>query len=810
MNNILSDLRYGLRMLRKNPMYTTIAVVTLALGIGANSAIFSVVHATLLKPLPYPDAGQIVYVWTALSKEPDMQASMAPLNYDDLRRTSKSFDAYSAMRFSSFALTGEGLPESLGGIFVSGDFGRVVQTQPMLGRWFTNEEDVPGKDRVVVISHGLWQRRFANNPNIIGQPIQINGEAHTVLGVMPENFGFPSRGLDVWKPMALEAAKHNRGSSFLQTVARIKSGVSVEQARAESASIAQQILKDNASTMRDLAFNLVPLRKQLVGDLQQPLLVLFGAVFFVLLIACVNVANLVLGRATVRWKEISVRAALGASRWSLIRLLLIESLLLSTFGGLSGLLLASYGIEALFKLNPNVIPDAKSIGLNFTVVAFTFIITMLTGLFFGLIPAWQISKTELSQALRDNSRTASGASNLKLIRSSLVMAEIGLSLVLLISAGLLIKSFYKLIHVHPGFQPENLVATSISLPRARYQDEWQQAEFFRRTLEAIRALPGVQNVSAATNLPFSNSRGTTSFSVDARPTPNNTEGPVADNHEVFPNYFQTMGIPLKLGRDFTEADDRSHPGVVIINERAAQMYFPNENPIGKRLTIGTPEEEKLYGKAVSREIVGVIGNIKLLDLNAPHAAEIYVPAMQLPVGGMTLVVRGNIPSEQLINSLRTAVQSIDNQLPIRNPRLLSTSVENSVAAQRFIATLLLLFASIALVLALVGIYGVMNNMVTQRTQEIGIRVALSAQATNVLTLILGQGMKLIAIGLGLGLLASFFATRLLKELLYEVTTLDVTTFAIVAAVLAVVAILACLIPARRATKVDPMIALRCE
>jgi len=810
MQTVFQDLRYGTRVLRKNPTYTLLAVVTLALGIGANTAIFSVVYAMLLRPLPYPDSGQMVYVWAADSKKTDGQSSMAPLNFDDLRRTSKSFEAYSALRYASFALTGTGLPESLSGVLVTGDFDRVVQIKPTLGRWFTNEEDAPGKDRVVVISHGFWQRRLANNPNIVGQTIQINGEAHTVLGVMPETFGFPARGLEVWKPMALEAAKHNRGSSFLQTVARLKPGVNIEQARAEAASVAQQILRDNASTMRDLAFNLVPLRKQQVGDLEQPLWILFGAVFFVLLIACVNVANLVLGRATVRWKEVSVRAALGASRWRLMRLLLTESLLLSSLGGVSGLLVASYGIEAMFKINPNVIPDAKSIGLNLTVVVFTLALTMLTGLFFGLIPAWQISRTELSQAMRDNSRTASGAGNLKLIRNGLVIAEISLSLVLLISAGLLIKSFYKLIQVNPGFQPENLVATNINLPRARYQDEWQQADFFRRTLEAVRALPGVQNVSAATNLPFGNSRGTTSFNIDGRPTPPNTEGPQADNHEVFPHYFQTMGIPLKAGRDFTEADDRSRPGVVIINERAAQLYFPNENPIGKRLTIGTPEEEKLYGKAVSREIVGVIGNIKLLELDAPHYAEVYLPALQMPVAGMTLVVRGNIPSEQLINGLRSAVQSVDSQQPIRNPRLLSTSVENSVAAQRFIATLLLLFAGIAFVLALVGIYGVMSYTVTQRTQEIGIRVALGAQSSSVLRLILGQGLKLIGIGLGMGLLGAFYATRLLNELLYEVTTLDLTTFVIVAAVLATVAILACLIPARRATKVDPLIALRCE
>ncbi len=810
MQTLLRDIRYCLRMLRKNPGFTTIAVLTLALGIGANTAVFSVVNTLLLRALPYPQAEQIVYVWTADSKNPTGTSSMAPLNYDDLRRGSQSFEGYSAFRYTSYALTGDGSPEAISGVAISGDFGRVVNVAPILGRVFSNAEDVAGKDRVIVISHGLWQRRFAGNQNIIGQIVQLNGEPTEIIGVMPPQFGFPSSNVDAWKPLALDAAKIPRGSSFLQTVARLKNGVSVETARAEANSIAAQIVRANAKDVSDLVFNLVLLRKQLVGDIEKPVLILFGAVVLVLLIACVNVANLILGRATVRWKEVALRAALGASRWSLMRLLLMESLILSLVGGGLGLALAGFGIDAMLKLNPDALPRSKSIGIDGFVIAFTLGMSCLTGILFGLIPALHISKADLNQTLRENSRTASGAGGLKFLRNSLVVTEIGLSLVLLISAGLLLKSFWNLLQVNPGFRAENVVTTQINLPRARYQDEWQRAEFFRATLASVRALPGVQYASATTNLPFNNSRGATSFSIDGRPEPPNSDSPQADEHAIFPDYFRAMSISMKSGRDFTEADDRTRPGVIIINERLAQKYFPTENPLGKHITVGSPEEGKLYGKAVSREIVGVIGNIKLLDLDAEFQPEVYLPAQQMPEAGMALAVRGNVPAEQLINGLRKAVESVDPQIPIRNARLLETAVKNSLAPQRFIAGLLFVFAGIALVLALIGIYGVMSYTVTQRTQEIGIRMALGAQSSDVLKLILSQGGSLIGIGLATGLLVSYFVTRLLKSLLFEVPPLDISIFTSVVALLAIVALLACWLPARRAAKVDPMIALRCD
>ena len=806
MESLLRDVRYGCRMLWKNPGYTLIAVLTLALGIGANTAVFSVVNSLLLRPLPYPNSERIAYVWSS-NEQAKEEASLSPHNFTDLRTRSQSFDGHFAFRYTSFALTGGGLPESFNGITASADLGRVVGVAPAQGRWFTAEEDVPGKNRVAVISHGLWQKRFAGKP-IVGQEIQLNGEAHTVIGVMPPQFAFPSPNIDMWTPMALDLAKYQRGTSFLQSVARLKPGVTVAQAQAETAAIAQQIAREN--TFRDFGFKIKPLREQMVGEIEKPLWILFGAVVLVLLIACVNVASLLLGRATVRWKEISVRAALGASRWNLIRLLLTESLLLGVIGGLIGLLVAAFGIEWLVKLNPDASPNPKAVSIDRFVVVFTMLISVVTGAVFGILPAWQMTKTNLSQAMRDTSRSASGTGRLKVIRNGLVVLEIGLSLVLLVSAGLLLKSFWKLMQVDPGFRTENVVSANVSLPRAKYADAWQQAEFFRRTLEAVRALPGVETAAAVTNLPFNNSRGATSFGIDGRPTPPNTDGPVADNHEVSPDYFKAMGIAMRAGRDFTEADDRTRPGVVIINEKLAQLHWPGENPIGKRLTIGTPEEEKLYGKPVSREVVGVIGNVKLLELNAEFYPELYTPMLQTPSAGMSLVVRGKASAESLINGIRQSVSSVDPNQPIRRAQLLEAAVARSVAPQRFIAVLLAIFAGLAIVLAMVGIYGVMSYAVSQRTQEIGIRMALGARRFDVLRMIIGQGMKLVSIGVALGLAGALGASRVLASLLFGVNPTDGGTFAGVALLLIVVALVACYFPARRATKVDPMVALRCE
>ncbi len=810
MDSLLQDFRFAVRSMLKKPGFAVVAILTLALGIGANTAIFSIVNALLLRPLPYPDADRLVYVGGGDSKRPVELSSLSPLNFGDLRERSRSFDGYFAFRFANFALSGDGAPESLTGTVLTGDFGRTMKVEPALGRIFTSEEDAPGKNRVAVISHGLWQRRFAGSPDVVGKTVQLNGEPHQIIGVMPKAFAFPSENIDIWKPFGLNPANYNRGTSFLQSVARLKPGTSQARATTESNAIARDIVKENSNSLSDLAFNVVPLRRQMVGEIERPLYILSGVVLLVLLIACFNVANLTLSRATGRWKEITVRAALGASRAGLIRLVLVESVLLSLVGGLGGLALAKFGVQAMVAAYPRALPNASVIGVDPVVILFTFGVAVLTGIAFGIVPAWRISRTNLNQVLRENTRGASSGGGLKLFRSSLVVTEIGLSLVLLIGAGLLLKSFWNVIRIDPGFRAENVVTAHVSLPRARYDDPWKQNEFFRRTLETLRATPGMQNVSAVTSLPFSNSRAATSFAIDGRPQPQNANGPQADNHESYPGYFQAMGIRLRAGRDFLDTDDRAHPGVIIINERLAQVYFPGENPLGKHITIGTPEEEKYYGKAVSREIVGVIDNVKLLDLNAAFEPELYVPAMQMPNSEMSLVARGNVPAPELIAGLERAVQATDSQQPIRRPRELAAAVSGSVAPQRLVATLLLLFAGIALALAMVGIYGVMSYTVSQRTSEIGIRMALGATLEDVLKLILGQGAILILAGTAIGLVGAYLLTRLMQSMLFGVSPTDPATFLGISSLLIGVGFLACWIPARRASKTDPMNALRHE
>jgi putative ABC transport system permease protein len=505
----------------------------------------------------------------------------------------------------------------------------------------------------------------------------------------------------------------------------------------------------------------------------------------------------------------ALRSALGASRWSLVRLLLVESALLAMVGGALGLLLARYGVDALVAINPAGVPIRGKIPIGGYVITFTFLISLLAVAVFGLAPAWQATKTDLNQALRENGRSATGARRLKRMRGALVVAEISLSLVLLIVAGLLLESLWKLLNVDPGFRAENVVTCRIDLPSAKYPEDMRQAEFYRRLLEQARAIPGVESAGLVTSLPFSGSRGEGSFSIDDRPTPQ-ANRPSSDRHQVAPGYFAAMGIPLLAGRDFTDADDMEHPGVVIINEAAVRRFWPNENPLGKRITIGMGREAKLYGKEVSREIVGVVGNVKHEQLRDDFQPELYVPAWHLPALNMYLIVRGKAPPESLINGMRRAVQSIDPEQPIRRAQSLETAIARTVAPQRLLASLLGFFAGLALTLAMVGIYGVMSYSVAQRTQEIGVRMALGAESRDVLKLIVRQGMTLALIGVGLGLPVSFASTRLMKSLLFGVSPYDLLTFVAIALSLTMVALLACLIPARRATKVDPMVALRVD
>jgi putative ABC transport system permease protein len=809
MDLIIKDIRYGIRSLLKQPGFTAIAMITLALGIGANSAIFSVVNAVLLRSLAYPHAEQMVYVLEGRVSDAKFQGSFSPQNFFDMRTRNHSFDYYSALSFVSFTLTGEQQPEAVNGVLASSDFGRVMGLAPALGRWFTADEDVPDKENVALISDGLWKRHFGTDPQVLGKSIQLNGEHYTIIGVMSPDFNFPNPNYEVWAPLALDSSKYDRTHGFLQVVARLKANVTVEQARADLQSIEEQIKRENPSWGRGLIVKVMSLRDYRFGDLDRPLMILLGAVALVLLVACVNVANLMFGRATAKWKEMALRSALGASRWSLVRMLLVESVMLAAVSGGLGLLLANYGIDALVAINPAALPTPEKITIDGYVIAFTFLISLLAVVLFGLAPALQVTKTDLTQALRENSRSATGARRLKLMRGSLVVGEICLSLVLLASAGLLLESLWRLLSVSPGFRAEHVVTCRIDLPPAKYPDDKAQADFFRGFLKEAQAIPGVETASLVTSLPFSGSRSTSSFSIDGRPSEQANE-PSADRHQVAPGYFAAMGIALLAGRDFTDADDMEHPGVVIINDAAAKRFWPNENPLGKHLTIGMGQEVKLYGKPISREIIGVVGNVKHEQLKDDFQPEMYIPAWNLPSQSMTLVVRANAPPESLINSMRQAVQSIDPDQPIRRAQTLQTALARTVAPLKFVAVLLALFAGLALTLAIIGIYGVMSYAVTQRTHEIGIRMALGAQYQDVLKLVMGQGVILTLTGTGLGLTCALALTRVMASLLFEVKPTDAITFAVVSISQAIIAMLACYIPARRATKVDPLVALRYE
>ena len=810
MERLLQDLRFAARGLIKAPGFALAAVITLALGIGANSAVFSVVNALLLRPLPYPNSERLVHVWRTEQADPTRELPFSPPNFTDLRNRCQSFDSFFCYSYVSFTLTGDGAPDALSGVTASADFGRVIGTPPALGRVFAADEDQPGKNHVAIISDGLWKRRFAANPQVVGQEIQLNGEPYEIIGVMPPEFRFPNSTIEVWTPIALDISKFKRGTHFLSTLARLKPGVSIAQARAELQNLGEQFTAEFPDFGRNAGFNPEPLREHLVGDIEKPLMILFGAVVIVLVIGCVNVANLMLGRATARWKEIAVRSALGASRTSLVRLLMTESGCVAVIGGAAGLLLAMYGVEALTAINPDAIPNREGISVDGFVVGFTFLISLATGLLFGLAPALQATKIDLSQALRESSRSSTGARRLKTIRSGLVVSEISLSLVLLVSAGLLSRSFWKLLQVNPGFQAENVVTCPISLPQTRYPKEWQQADFFRRTLEQVRQIPGVQSAGFATSLPFSGSRGHSSFAIDANPTPPDVNGPEANRHQIAPGYFAAMGIPLLAGRDFTDSDDIPHAGVVIINQACANRYWPDLDPVGERLTIGMGQEVSLYGKPVSREIVGVVGNVKHEALREEPQPEMYIPAFQLPALTMTLIVRGGLPAETLVTGVRRAVQSIDREQPIRRAQLLTSAIARSTAEQRFTTTLLLVFGGIALMLALVGIYGVLSYSVTQRTQEMGIRMALGANRRDVQRLVIRQGLTLALIGAAIGSAASLAATRLMSSLLFGISAADPITFSAVLLGMLVVSFAACYVPARRAAGVNPIVALHYE
>ncbi len=822
MTNLFQDLRYGLRMLMKKPWVTLIAIFTLTLGIGANTAIFSVVNAVLLRPLPYEQSDRLVYL-----NESSRQMSMISIsypNFSDWRAQNQVFEKLGVFNFSSYNLTGSGEVERIPAGQMSADLFAALRVNPALGRIYTNDEDKPGGPPIVVLSHGFWQRRFGGDPKILNQTLLFNGRGYTVIGVMPPGFQFPSR-VDIWVPVGQlsdQPSWQQRGNHpGLNGVARLKPGITIEQARAEMDRIAAILEKQYPQSNNGNGVIIRPMLDVFVGDIRPALWTLLVAVSFVLLIACANVANLLLARAMTRQKEMALRVALGASRWRIVRQLLTESVLLSILGGGLGLLLAHWGVKLLISINPNGIPRSREIYLDWHVMAFTFGVSIFTGIIFGLAPALQASKADVQDALKDTARTMTAGR--RWVRSGLVVAEMAMTLVLLIGAGLLIRSFYRLMQVDPGFRYDNLLSFSINLPQGKYPNDQQEIDFYDRLVQKISSLPGVQGVGLASGLPLGNNRWQTSFKVEGQPEPPPGQMPLMEACVAGADYFKTMGIQLLRGRYFTEQDDQKHlteeklrglddnqrsiagVNVIIIDEEFARRHWPNDDAVGKRIKWGNDPRNPVI------TIVGVVKRVKMDGLDRDsNRVQGYFHHRQLSYSGMTVVIRSSVEPNQMVAAAREQVRAIDSEQPVFAVRTLEAIRSDSIAPERLNLTLLGIFAAVALALALVGIYGVMSYAVSQRIHEIGVRMALGAQPRDVLKLVVRQGMKLALIGVAIGLVAAFALLRLMERLLFGVKAADPLTFMMVALLLIAVAMMACYIPARRATKVDPMVALRYE
>ena len=812
--NTLHDIRYAFRMLLKRPGFTVIVVLTLALGIGANTTIFSAIDAVLLNPLPYKDPERLVVIWETNKRlGPEMwdRNEAAIGNFLDWRSNNRIFDQLGALFDTSINLTGIGEPQRIRSCVVTTNFFQVLGVQPMLGRSFVPESETPGSPFTAIISHDLWQRLFNSDARVVGKSLTLNAHQVEVVGVMPPGFAlqFPiNMQVDLWVPFVIDVADpdyHDRSNNFLYTVGRLKQGVSQEQAQTEMNLIASQLQQQYPESNAEKGIRVVALQKQIVGHVESYLYILFAAVGFLLLIACANVAGLLLARVTARHKEVAIRMAVGASRWRLVRQLLTESMILSALSGLLGLLLAYGGVKLLVALTPSEVPRLHEIGLHVPVFLWTLAISVVTGVLFGLAPAVQASKPDLNTALKESSGRNPGSFQGSGLRSLLVVSEVAVALLLLVGAGLMTKSFFRLQRVDPGFDATNVVSMNIALPTSKYREQ-QVLTFYDQLIERVKNLPGVKSVAGINPLPLSNTNVSSRFVVEGAPFVALADRPFAGVRVITPDYFQTMSIPQLKGRSFTAQDRKNSPNVIIVNEALASRYWPNQNPIGKR--IGFFEEDP--GKQEWREIIGVVGNVKSKAIEIDVIPEAYFPYQQVPENFINLVVRTASDPASMVPAIRSQVLSVDKDQPVSDIMTMEQRVAKSVAAKRFVMFLLGAFSILALGLAAVGIYGVMAYLVTQRAQEIGVRMALGAQKRDVLRLVVGKGMVLAIIGTAIGLVASLALTRLMRSLLFEVTPTDGLTFVIVSVVLLTVALLACYIPARRATKVDPLVALRYE
>jgi len=806
MDVILQDLRYGIRKLVKNPGVTAVVVLALALGIGANTAIFSVVNAILLHPLAFKDPGRIAMVWMDNRKLGVDQDWHSYLNFLEYKNGSQTFEDIAAFNDRSFNLTGAGDPIRVLGAWATASLFPVLGVDPILGRAFTSDEEEPGRDLVVVLSHGLWQRRFGADPQIIGQQISLNGKNRTVIGVMPASFRFPDKDAELWVPLSPDAQlRNNRNALWLKAVGRLKPGVTLEQARADMGTIAGR-LEQQYDFMSGYGVNLVPIHDQVVGSVRPAMLVLLAAVALVLLIACANVANLLLVRAAAREREIAVRAALGAARGRLVGQLLTESIVLATAGGVAGLLIAVLGLRMLLAMAPVDIPRLDQIRVDWQVLAFALGLSLATGVVFGLVPALQASRPDLNESLKEGGRGSTTGIRGRRIRGALVISEIALSLVLLIAAGLMIKSFVHLQQFNLGFNPDRMLTLRLQLPGSKYKDDSQVAGFYRELLDGVENLPGVQSVGAISTIFLTKTPYSTNFTIQGRPPLRPGQQIEVPIDSISPNYFRVMGIPLLRGREFTDDDKAGAPGVVMINQTFARRFFPDEDPIGKRFVYGMPDGPNPPWLT----IVGVVGDTRRTGFDAEIRPETYLPYSQTPDRSMYLVVRAASSPMPVIQPVRDAVWAIDKDQAVFSVETMDQLLSEMMAQRRFNMLLLAIFAGAALILAAVGIYGVMSYSVTQRTHEIGVRIALGAGRATVLRQVAGQGMMLAAAGIGLGLAGSLALTRLMAGLLFEVHATDPVTFVLIPLLLGGVALAASVIPARRAMKLDPILALRYE
>jgi putative ABC transport system permease protein len=807
MQKLWQDLRYAVRVLLKNRGFTAVAVLALALGIGANTAIFSVVNSVLLRPLPYREPHRLIALWENYQQRGGPEREwFSPADFKDFREQAQSLEHVVALLGWGPTLTGQGEPEDLQGAAVAYDTFSMLGVDPAIGRSFTADEDRTGAERVVVLSHGLWQRRFGSDAAIIGKSLILGGESYTAIGVMPRGFTFPILpNTEIWRPLTpamVALAGCDRGCLVLRVMARLKSGVTLDAARAESSAIAARMAEQYPETNKGVGSTVVPLHEQLVGDVRPAMLVLLGAVALVLLIACANVANLLLARAAARQKEVAIRAALGASRGRLIRQHLTESLVLALVGGAFGLLLAFWMVDLLVSFAPKGTPRLEEIAIDRGVLAFTFGTAILTGLIFGMAPALLSSRANLAGSLKEGGRDTSAGSRGNRVRSGLVVSEIALALMLLVGAGLLIKSFANLQRVDPGFDPENVLRIDVGLPRTRYPDRNQAAVFFKQLVDRVALLPGVQSAGAVSSLPLSGGGTDSGFAIEGRPQPAPDRQPVAWYAKVTPDYFRTMGIRLMRGRVFTEADNLDASRVVVISETMARRYFPDEDPLGKRLLFDDGKDR--------REIVGIVADVRHFGLNLDARPTMYFSQSQSPNRGMSLVVRASGDPMSLAPAIRSEVWALDRDLAVSSVMPMNELIRTSLAEPRFVLLLLGLFAAVAMALSAIGVYGVMSYSVTQQSHEIGVRMALGAQVRDVLKLVVSRGIALVGGGVALGLVAAFALTRVMESLLFGVSATDFTTFAATSLILAAVALAACFVPARRATKVDPMVALRYE